>query len=194
MVKADTETSVMQAVGLDGATVELMQPSSPIACSVERRRPAGAGRTETRSTECGLIRMTLIPSDAPYALVVDDDFVICMHAREILEEAGFRVRDASSGDEAFELLQTCYSDVVLLFTDVQMPGHLDGFALARKVAESWPHISIVVASGHVSPGPGSMPPKARFVAKPFSAELVHGHLQELLPDGHKPEPLKRAAS
>jgi hypothetical protein len=68
---------------------------------------------------------------------------------------------------------------------------LDGFALARKVAASWPHISIVVASGHVRPSPGLMPDKARFIAKPFSAELVHAHLQEILLDGQKPEPLKR---
>ena len=58
-------------------------------------------------------------------------------------------------------------------------------------AETQRSISIVVASGHASPEPGSMPDKARFIAKPFSAELVHAHLQEILPDGQKPEPLKR---
>ena len=78
---------------------------------------------------------------------------------------------------------------MLLFTDVQMPGKLDGFALAHAVAEAWPHISIVVASGHVRPSPGSMPDKARFIGKPFSAELVRNHLREILPDGQKPQPL-----
>ncbi len=130
--------------------------------------------------------------DTPYALVVDDDFVIRMDAKDILEQAGFQVLDAHHGDAAFDLLKTRHPDVILLFTDVQMPGQLDGFALAHKVAASWPHISIVVASGHVAPGPGSMPDKARFIAKPFSAKLVHTHLQELLPHGRKPEPLKRA--
>ena len=131
-------------------------------------------------------------SDTPYALVVDDDFIIRMDATNILEQAGFQVLDASHGDEAFVLLESRHPDITLLFTDVQMPGELDGFALARKVAASWPHISIVVASGHVRPSPGSMPDKARFIAKPFSAELVHAHLQEILPDGQKPEPLKRS--
>ncbi len=130
-------------------------------------------------------------SDAPRALVVDDDFIIRMDAVDILEEAGFQVVDAEHGNAALDLLETHHPEIVLLFTDVQMPGHLDGFALARKVAASWPHISIVVASGQVRPNPGSMPDKARFIGKPFSAELVHAHLHEILPDGQKPAPLKR---
>lgn len=115
-------------------------------------------------------------SDTPHALVVDDDFVIRMDAIDILEQAGFHVLDAEHGDAAFDLLKVRHPEVVLLFTDVQMPGELDGFALARCVATSWPHISIVVASGHVKPEPGSMPDKARFIGKPFNATLVHTHL------------------
>ena len=136
--------------------------------------------------------MNLPIPDAPYALVVDDEVIIRMDVIAILEQAGFNVVDAEHGDAAFELLTTRHPDIVLLFTDVQMPGQLDGFALARKVAASWPHISIVVASGHVTPDHDSMPDKARFIAKPFSAETVHDHLHELLPNGQKPEPLKRA--
>ncbi len=117
-----------------------------------------------------------------------------MDVVEILEHAGFQVLYVEQGDAAFELLKVRHPEVVLLFTDVQMPGELDGFALARRVAFSWPHISIVVASGHAKPQPGWMPDKARFIAKPFSAELVRTHLQELLPHGHKPEPLKRDAT
>ena len=136
-------------------------------------------------------RVTILVPDRPYALVVDDDLVIRIDAMDILEQAGFRVLDADHGDAAYELLRTEQSKVALLFTDVQMPGLLDGFALAHKVAASWPHISIVVASGHVRPEPGCMPDKARFIAKPFSAELVHAHLQELLADGEKPLPLRQ---
>ncbi|MGI4797464.1 MAG: response regulator [Janthinobacterium lividum] len=123
---------------------------------------------------------------------MDDDFVVRMDAIDILEQAGFEVLEADRGDAAHNLLETRHPDIVLLFTDVQMPGTLDGFALARKVAHSWPHISLVVASGHVLPSPGALPDKARFIAKPFSAEVVHAHIQEILPDGHKPEPLRRA--
>lgn len=147
---------------------------------------------QTRPAQRTYEAMNPPTSDTPYALVVDDEFVIRMDAKDILEQAGFQVLAAHHGDAAFALLKTRHPDVILLFTDIQMPGQLDGFALAHKVAASWPHISIVVASGHVAHGPGSMPDKARFIAKPFSAALVHTHLQELLPHGQKPEPLKRA--
>lgn len=119
--------------------------------------------------------------------------MIRMDAIGILEQAGFEVLEADHGDAAFELLRTRHPDVVLLFTDVQMPGMLDGFALAREVAQRWPHISLVVASGQVRPSPGALPEKARFIAKPFSADVVHAHIQKILPHGHKPEQLRRAS-
>lgn len=137
-------------------------------------------------------RMNGISLSRPHALVVDDDFLIRTEAVDILEQAGFDVLEADHGDAAFELLQMRHADVVLLFTDVQMPGELDGFALARKVALSWPHISLVVASGQVQPGPGALPNKAHFIAKPFSAEVVQTHIREILPPDHQPEPLKQA--
>ena len=131
---------------------------------------------------------------APYALVVDDDALVRMAAADILSDAGFEVFDAEHGDAALELLKTSYDEVDLLFTDVHMPGRLDGCALARKVAVSWPHIAIVVASGDLKLEPGMLPDAARFIAKPFSAQVVYDHLQEILPHGRKPEPLKKKAS
>ena len=130
-------------------------------------------------------------SDAPYALVVDDNHLIRTGVVEILEEAGFRVMEAEHGDAGYALLRIHNPDFVLLFTDVQMPGELDGFSLAHKVAAAWPHIAIVVASGDLRPGPGAMPDKARFIGKPFSAQVVRTHVQEILPDGQKPAPLRR---
>ncbi len=88
---------------------------------------------------------------SPCALVVDDDGMVRMAAVDILEEAGFTTFEAESGDRALLVLEEHHACVTLLFTDVQMPGLHDGFALARKVANAYPHISIVVASGR--PGP-----------------------------------------
>jgi CheY-like chemotaxis protein len=130
---------------------------------------------------------------APYALVVDDDGFIRMDAMDILEDAGFRTFEASDGDKAVALLAREHASIVLLFTDVQMPGTRDGFALARETALQWPHIAIVVASGQAHPGPGDMPEGARFIGKPFTADMVHDHLQEILPDGRKPAPLRDKA-
>jgi len=126
----------------------------------------------------------------PCALVVDDDPLIRMDAAGILEDAGFQTLEASHVEEALSILQRHHAAIVLLFTDVQMPGAQDGFALARHTAAHWPHISIVVASGHVRPGSADLPDGARFVAKPFSAEVVHHHLKQVVPDERKPEPLR----
>lgn len=131
-------------------------------------------------------------STVPFALAVDDDAIIRIDACQILEEAGFRCLDAETGDAALDLLRTKHERVVVLFTDVEMPGSVDGFALARHVAETWPHIEIVVSSGGRRPGADEMPDKAVFIPKPFSAEVVHEELRRLLPDGKKPEPLKTA--
>lgn len=127
---------------------------------------------------------------APYALVVDDDALIRIDAMDILEDAGFRTFEAVDPDAAMALLIEHHQQIVLLFTDVEMPGPRNGFALARETARSWPHISIVVASGQVRPGPEDLPEGAHFLGKPFSAEMVHNHLQEILPHGRKPKPLR----
>ncbi|KQO87889.1 MAG: response regulator [Methylobacteriaceae bacterium] len=129
----------------------------------------------------------------PYALVVDDEGLIRMDAMDILQEVGFRTFEAGDGDKAIALLAREHALIVLVFTDVQMPTSRDGFAVARETAQRWPHIAIVVASGQAHPGPGDMPEGARFIGKPFTAEMVHDHLKEILPDGLKPAPLRDMA-
>ena len=110
----------------------------------------------------------------------------------ILEDAGFRVYESFDGDEAILHLADHWESTVLLFSDVDMPGSMNGFALARHVAEHWPLIEIVIASGHALPADGDMPEKATFLTKPFNQRMVHEHLSLILPDDKKPEPLKKA--
>ncbi|GAA0260537.1 Sensor histidine kinase RcsC [Methylorubrum aminovorans] len=128
-----------------------------------------------------------------YVLVIDDDGLIRMDAMDIVGDAGFRTLEASDGDKAIALLAREHALIVLVFTDVQMPGTCNGFAVARETARRWPHIAIVVASGQAHPGPGDLPEVARFIGKPFTAEMVHDHLKEILPDGLKPAPLRDMA-
>lgn len=157
-----------------------------------RSLQAASRRVRTFRSEAALQDMTQ-PSaaPAPYALVVDDDAFIRLSAIDILEEAGFRTFEAHDGDAAMVLLGEHQSSIVLLFTDVQMPGSRDGFAVARETASQWPHIAIVVASGQAKPGPGDMPEGARFIGKPFSGEMITAHIKEILPDGQKPAPLRQ---
>lgn len=135
----------------------------------------------------------LTPRDdlRPYALVVDDDELLRMDVAEILEHAGFRLMEAESGDAAIAVLEQHHLDIAVLFSDVEMPGSRNGFALAREAAVRWPYVAIVIASGRLKPSDGDMPTGARFIGKPFSAETVHGHLKEILPDDRKPEPLRK---
>ena len=117
-----------------------------------------------------------------HALIVDDDELLRMDVAEILDQAGFRTIEAEHGDAAILILEQRHLDIVLLFSDVEMPGSRNGFALAREAAVKWPHIAIVIASGRLRPAEGELPEGACFISKPFSAEAVHHHLREVLPD------------
>jgi len=130
----------------------------------------------------------------PYALVAEDDAIIRMDAVDILESAGFRVKEASNVEEALGLLNEDGERFHLLFTDVQMPpSEQTGFDLARHCSKHWPHIGILIASGMMVPEDNDVPDGAIFVRKPFSSHVIYNHLQVILPDGKKPEPLKRMA-
>lgn len=118
----------------------------------------------------------------PIALVVDDEPLIRMDTADFISEAGYYVVEADTADEAFAFLEK-YSSLQLLFTDVQTGGDLDGFELARKVAERWPDIEVIVASGARMPKEGDLPSNASFVQKPFSAETLLEALQEHFPHG-----------
>lgn len=114
----------------------------------------------------------------PIALVVDDEPLILMDTADIVACAGYHVIEARSADEAFELLAK-YRSVKLVMTDVQMPGTMDGMALARYVGEHWPEVHVVVASGAVTPKDDELPQGARFLGKPLNQALVLETLQEL---------------
>ncbi len=131
-------------------------------------------------------------STVPFALVVDDDPLILMDTTVILEDAGFRVHEAMDGNEATTILAEHWESIILLFSDVDMPGDMNGFDLARHADHHWPHIEIVIASGHVLPAEGDMPDRATFISKPFNKRTVHEHLATMLPKEKKPEPLAKA--
>lgn len=124
-----------------------------------------------------------------YAVVVDDDVLILMHTSDVLADAGFETIEVSDGDEARLVFDERGHEIALLFTDVQMPGSTDGFALARYVAECWPRVEIVVASGRLRPGPDDLPEGATFIGKPFGADLIRDHLRRTLPQERWPGPL-----
>jgi CheY-like chemotaxis protein len=89
-------------------------------------------------------------NEKPLALVVEDETLLRLHAAGLLEEHGFAAVEAANAAEALNVLQS-RSDVRLLFTDIQMPGALDGMDLARAVHARSPCVLLVIASGRIKP-------------------------------------------
>ena len=114
----------------------------------------------------------------PVILIVEDEALVRLSAVDMFEDAGFRMIEAVNSEQALELL-AADSDVQLLFTDVNMPGTIDGLALARQVRDRWPHIGIMIASGKQSPQPEELPAGSRFEQKPYNADTVVRHAREL---------------
>jgi CheY-like chemotaxis protein len=107
----------------------------------------------------------VVPSPAQaLILVADDDVLERMGAAYMFSDAGYRVLEAGSADVALRFFESD-EDIGLLFTDVSMPGTIDGAELARVVAERWPKVGILMTSGR--PSPGHLPPGVRFHAKPY---------------------------
>jgi DNA-binding NtrC family response regulator len=105
-------------------------------------------------------------------LIVEDETLIRMHGADLLEEAGFTVLEAADADEALSILRN-RGGVQLLFSDVDMPGSMDGLELAYLVQKRWPHIRLLLTSGHHRLVARHLPMTGAFVRKPWEhASLV----------------------
>jgi CheY-like chemotaxis protein len=124
--------------------------------------------------------MSTTANRPPVILVVEDETLLRMLAGDILtEDAGCRVIEAVNADEALILLESRH-DVRLVFTDVNMPGSLNGFALARLVDMRFPGIKVIVTSGLARPGVGDLPKGKRFLPKPYAPSALITMVREML--------------
>jgi CheY-like chemotaxis protein len=119
-----------------------------------------------------------IPS-RPVVLLVEDEPFIRLATADALEDAGFEVIETANAQAAQEVLLR-RTDVRVLFTDVKMPGPMNGLELASLVRSRWPHISVVITSGHLEPGNGMLPQEAVFIAKPYSEQAPAMAIRALL--------------
>jgi two-component system, response regulator PdtaR len=115
----------------------------------------------------------------PVVLVVEDEPLLRMMAVEVVEEAGFVALEAGNADEAVALLES-RSDIALLFTDINMPGSMDGLKLAHAVRGRWPPIKILLVSGQVRLQPSQLPSSSRFVGKPYLAAAMVEELRSFV--------------
>jgi two-component system, response regulator PdtaR len=104
-------------------------------------------------------------------LVVEDEPLINMMASEGLRDGGYEVISAHNAKEALDVLEN-RADIELIFTDVDMPGSVDGLTLAATVRDRWPTIHIVITTGKFRPGSAAMPKGSAFLSKPYEAEVL----------------------
>jgi CheY-like chemotaxis protein len=112
-------------------------------------------------------------------LVVEDEMLLRMTAVDMIESSGFEVLAAGTADEAIRILET-RNDIRIVFTDIQMPGSMDGLKLARAVRGRWPPIKIVATSGQVQVTEDDLPEGGRFLPKPYSSSQLARTLQQLI--------------
>lgn len=112
-------------------------------------------------------------------LVVEDETLIRMDTASCLESAGFIVYEAENAAEAIRSLEA-HREIRLIFTDINMPGSMDGLALARYVRGRWPPVKIIVTSGYVKLRDSDLPSGALFVEKPYYPTQIAHKMSDLL--------------
>lgn len=101
-------------------------------------------------------------------LVVDDEAFARLLAVQVLLDEGYTVLEAADAGEALDMLER-NDDVALLFTDISMPGDMDGLGLIETVRRTRPYLPVVAASGFSRPREGALPADAIFLPKPYIA-------------------------
>jgi len=118
-------------------------------------------------------------SQQPVVLIVDDEMLVRLCAIEAIESAGFEVIEAADADKAIGILEQ-RSDIRLIFTDIHMPGSMDGIKLAHFVKGRWPPIKIIATSGDAKITESDLPEGSRFLPKPYATADITGAIDHFL--------------
>lgn len=120
-----------------------------------------------------------MPNDKrPVILIVEDETFVRLDASEIVAAAGYEVLEAQDAEEAISLLEG-RADIRIVFTDIEMPGSVDGLKLAACVRDRWPPVEIIVTSGRVWPPNSHLPSRGIFLPKPYRPEKLIFELDRL---------------
>jgi len=112
-------------------------------------------------------------------LIVEDEPIVRMMMVDVFEESGFEVLEAADARDALGLLAE-HPEVSALFTDVDMPGDVNGFELAQRSRLTHPRIAVQITSGRWAARPAGLPPGARFLAKPYGLDEAVAGVRELI--------------
>jgi CheY-like chemotaxis protein len=115
----------------------------------------------------------------PVVLVVEDEPLMLMDALDLVTGAGFEAIGAKNADEAILILEN-RNDIRVVFTDINMPGSMDGIRLAHAVRNRWPPIEIIVTSGlKLEDVQALLPERGIFFPKPYTPAQVASALHRL---------------
>jgi CheY-like chemotaxis protein len=112
-------------------------------------------------------------------LVVEDEVLLRLNAISLLEDAGYVVVEAANADEAILILEA-RADIRIVFTDINMPGSMDGLKLVEAIRHRWPPVLLIVISGKNAPRDSDLPVGGRFVPKPYTSEQVLSVIEGLV--------------
>ena len=118
-------------------------------------------------------------TDRISVLVVEDEPIILLDIADQLETEGYKVYQAANADIAIELLVT-HLDIRLVFTDIDMPGSMNGLKLAAAVMKRWPPVKIIVTSGHHVVEITDLPDGSVFFSKPYDHDPILASMREML--------------
>lgn len=124
--------------------------------------------------------MTRPQNEAPVVLVVEDEYFIRLQATTMIEEAGYQVVEAANADDAIAVLEA-RKDICIVFTDIEMPGSMDGMKLARAIRDRWPPIELIITSGRHALETDELPSRGQFLPKPYSFNVLVTALRTLAP-------------
>jgi CheY-like chemotaxis protein len=111
-------------------------------------------------------------------LVVEDEALIRMCALDFVRDAGFEATEAANAEDAIHILEA-RDDIGVVFTDVNMPGSMDGLKLAAAVRDRWPPIDFIVTSGRGVTAANDMPARGLFITKPYTGAQLARALTKL---------------
>jgi CheY-like chemotaxis protein len=115
----------------------------------------------------------------PTVLIVEDEFLVRMDAVDMIRSLGFEVVEVENADDAIRVLED-RPDITVVFTDIQMPGSMDGLKLAAAIRGRWPPIKIVATSGLSKISEDDLPPGSRFVHKPYNKPQIAAALRAVI--------------
>lgn len=119
----------------------------------------------------------------PTVLIVEDEPITRMAAADAITDTGLETREAGDAKEALQVLDN-HSDIGILFTDIDMPGPMDGLGLAEQVHKDWPAVELIVTSGATTVKDSDLPDNGTFISKPYRAtRLIEVVKQKLASEG-----------